>query len=196
MKLQLHVRKLEYLKYENFERYDDELDMDTTVYIDRHLVSFLNDLRRFTEEIVLLDTGGEVLASASGYYAFYKALASHLAFVWYDYVPHWVPALKDMQNISRSALLGVRTQDLGRDKSRIHWRMPRYVLGLFEYPVPGVSVFPLSMQLEYALTKYALQNHIHFYADDESYLEALNARLKQNIDFTVSSLDRHMIPRL
>lgn len=156
----------------------------------------INDLRRFSDKIELLDKSGELIGTVEGYYAFQKALAAHLAFKWYETVPHWALALQDMQKANRSQLLQDRAQDLRRGKHRYNWVMPRYVAGLFEYPVPGVGAFPLNMCLEYSFSLFALENNIQFYADDQEYLEQTRDRLKQSIDWTLDNLQKHIVPRL
>ncbi len=196
MKLRFRFKKEEYLKYSAFHKFDDELDKHTTLYVDRQLSSFVNDLRRFGDSIELFDGSGEILDTVSGYYSFQKALAGHLAFKWYDLVPHWSLSLQDMQRSSRAQLLQDRTTDMRRDKHRYNWAMPRYVAGLFEYPVPGMGIFPMSMSVEYSLCVYALENNIQFYSDDVAYLEDTRDRLKQTIGWTLANVEKHILPRL
>lgn len=196
MRLRLHVKRDEYQKYGQFQKFDDELDKHTTLYIDRQISSMINDLRRFADHIELYDNTGDNFTTISGYYAFQKALASHLAFKWYETVPHWALSLQDMQKASRTKLLQDRAQDLRRGKHRYNWTMPRYVAGLFEYPVPGMGTFPLNMSLEYSFCIFALENNIQFYADDQEYLEQTRDRLKTAIDWTLSNLEKHIVPRL
>lgn len=196
MRLRFHFKKEEYQKYSDFKKFDDEQDKHTTLYIDRHLSSFINDLRRFGDRIELFDKTGEIIDTVSGYYAFQKGLAGHLAFKWYELMPHWSLSIQDMQRSSRSQLMQDRAMDLRRNKHRYNWTMPRYVAGLFEYPVPGMGIFPLSMGIEYSLCIYALESNIQFYSDDASYLEETRDRLKQTIEWTLANVEKHIIPRL
>lgn len=196
MKLKFHVKAEEYRKYGAFQKVDPELDRHTTVYMDRRISSMISDLRRFSETIDLYEGSGDVYATTEGYFAFQKALASHLSFVWYDLVPHWPLALKDMQVSKRQELLSDRVNDLRRGKSRYNWVMPRYVAGLFEYPLLGISIFPQSVSLEYAFCSWAVDRQLGFYADDADFLMDTRDRLKEIVEFAVAKVEKHLVPRL
>lgn len=191
-----HFKKDEYQKYEAFGRKDDNLDYKTSLYLSRNLTFMMKDVHRFSEKIQLYDSTKEAYATVTGYISFQKALMSHLAFIWKDSVPNYPMTMKDMQRTKRQKLIMDQIRDIGADKSRITVVIPRFVSGLFEYPIPSIPIFPLSFAVEYSFCKWAMDNRVQFFSDDREFIEDLLERKQRTLEYTMKTVENDIIPRL
>lgn len=196
MRVKFRFKREEFDKYDNFNRIDEALDKKTTLNIDRHVASMIGDVRRFTERIDLYDRNNATYTQQTGYYSFIKGLASHLAFIWYDSVPHYDLALRDMQHMSRNRLMGDVIRDMGGNKIRYNFTVPRYATGIFDYPLRSIQIFPMSFSVEYAFCVWALDQNLQFFNDDLEYIRDLKDRKDRTLRMALENLERDIVPRV
>lgn len=158
--IQLHFKREEYVKYQEFVKLDKNLDLETTVTLDRG-IALLAKWFVFEErkEIYWLDKEGNRVTTPleKGWAPNIRALCSHLA------LDVWYPTVKDLMdtkfNVKNEKYLNaIRWTAVRRSGSgsRVHIVMPLYTGGILDYPTKYASLFSRSFILNFSLAKFFL----------------------------------------
>lgn len=178
----------EFDKYIRFESFDPELDVKSSVFISKDLKIMFRDAYNMTDKVYLTHDK-ENYAEVSGYYAFYKALWTHLV------QKYWIPEIgnlnltKDIKNSAGMKYLkelnvGHPITDISSAKINIY--MPRFSRGMYFEPIRVMEIFSMRFIVEYVLAKWFLDTDECWNA----YREDVEYRLRQNDDIVKRTMSR------
>lgn len=157
---QFQFPRREFDKYDRFRSFDPELDIKTSFMISRELKVMLYDIYNHTEKVVLKH-GSEEYETVEGYYAFYKALFTHLAITYWQQTVGTMEITRDLRN-SRGMefLINMKGSSplQGHTTEKFYAVMPRFARGIFNEPIRIIELFSLTFGVEYTLSMWMLDS--------------------------------------